>query len=146
MKKRLISALLVLVLVICVFPVSAFAVGTPVAPPSNLGNDQTFFYNAYGQYYIVDKTTQVSYGAVWGYVTCIQDLMNRFYECTGNKAYYVGNVDSDFGDKTRSAVLTFQANQGITADGIVGYGTWTVFNTRWQYDLSLSQKILPHLT
>lgn len=55
-------------------------------------------------------------------------------------------MDSDFGDKTKSAVLTFQANQVITSDGIVGSGTWTVFNTRWQYDLSLSQKKLPHLT
>jgi len=120
MKKKLVAVFLVLVMAVCVFPVSAFAIGSPVPPPSNLGSNETFFYNAYGQYYYVNKNTTVSYGAVWGYVTCIQDLMNRFYECTGNTAYYVGTVDSDFGTKTKNAVLTFQANQGITADGIVG--------------------------
>lgn len=146
MKKRAISILLALVMAVCVFPVSAFAVGTPVSPPSNLQSYETFFYNKYGNYYYVNKNTNVSYGAVWGYVTCIQDLMNRFYECTGNTAYYVGKVDSDFGTKTKNAVMTFQANQGIAADGIVGPGTWTVFNTRWQYDLNLSQKCLPDIT
>lgn len=49
-------------------------------------------------------------------------------------------------DNEASAVLTFQANQGITSDGIVGPGTWTVFNTRWQYDLNLTQKCLPDVT
>lgn len=146
MKKRAISLLLVLTLVVCALPISAFAVGTPVATPSDLASNETFFFNKYGNYYYVNKNTLVSYGAKWGYVTCIQDLLNRFYECTNNSAYYVGTVDSDFGPKTQSAVLTFQANQGITSDGIVGPGTWTVFNTRWQYDLNLTQKCLPDVT
>lgn len=86
-------------------------------------------------YYIVNKNTNVSQGAKWGYVACIQDLLNGFYRCTGNTAYYVGDVDSDFGAKTHSAVLTFQANMGLTSDGIVGWGTWTTFHTRWLADL-----------
>lgn len=145
MKKKMLALFLVLAMALCLFPASAFAAGTPVDPPPNLGTNQTFFYNKYGNYYIVNKNTLVSYGSKWGYVTCVQDLMNRFYECTGNEAYYVGEVDSDFGTKTRSAVMTFQANQGISCDGIVGPGTWTVFNTRWQYDLTSTQKKLPHV-
>lgn len=62
-------------------------------------------------------------------------IVNGFYRCTGNTAYYVGDVDSDFGAKTHSAVLTFQANMGLTSDGIVGWGTWTTFHTRWLADL-----------
>jgi hypothetical protein len=146
MKKKIIATLLALVLVVCAFPASAFAAGTPVDAPTNLQSYETFFYNKSSNYYYVNKNTYVSYGAKWGYVTCIQDLMNRFYECTGNTAYYVGDVDSDFGTKTKNAVLTFQANQGITSDGIVGPGTWTIFNTRWQYDLTITQKALPHVT
>ncbi|MEA5152273.1 MAG: peptidoglycan-binding domain-containing protein [Oscillospiraceae bacterium] len=143
MKKRLIALLLVLVLAACVFPVSAFA-ATPVAAPSGLQYNETFFYNMYSLYYIVNKNTNVSQGAVWGHVACIQSLMNRFYECTGNTAYYVGTVDSDFGPATNSAVTTFQANMGLTADGIVGWNTWTTFNTRWQNDIV--NKWLPHVT
>ena len=33
-------------------------------------------------------------------------------------------VDGDFGEKTRKAVVTFQLNKGLDADGIVGEKTW----------------------
>ena len=33
--------------------------------------------------------------------------------------------DGDFGEKTRKAVIEFQKKANITADGIVGKGTWT---------------------
>lgn len=89
---------------------------------SNVGlrSNETWFRTKNDTYYIVNKNTNVSQGAKWGYVACIQDLLNGFYRCTGNTAYYVGDVDSDFGAKTHSAVLTFQANMGLTSDGIVG--------------------------
>ena len=41
--------------------------------------------------------------------------------------YSVGGtgVDGDFGKNTEKAVKAFQADRGITADGIVGKNTWT---------------------
>lgn len=35
-----------------------------------------------------------------------------------------GDVDGDFGDKTRRAVVRFQEKRGLTQDGIVGEHTW----------------------
>lgn len=134
MKKKLVALLLVLTMALCLFPASAFAIDPNVAP-SGLQPYETWFRSKYDTYYIVNKNTNVSQGAKWGYVTCIQDLLNKFYSCTGNSAYYVGSVDGDFGEKTHSAVLTFQANMGLTCDGIVGPGTWGTFHTRWLADL-----------
>ncbi len=134
MKKRLIAMFLVLVMAACALPISAFAID-PYTEPSGLRSNETWFRTKNDTYYIVNKNTNVSQGDKWGYVACIQDLLNGFYRCTGNTAYYVGDVDSDFGAKTHSAVLTFQANMGLTSDGIVGWGTWTTFHTRWLADL-----------
>lgn len=38
--------------------------------------------------------------------------------------YALGRADNIFGDKTRAAVLAFQADNGLTTDGIVGRDTW----------------------
>lgn len=38
--------------------------------------------------------------------------------------YPVGKTDGFFGSRTRGAVLTFQADQGLVTDGIVGPKTW----------------------
>lgn len=134
MKKRIVSILLVLVITVCALPISAFA-ADPNVPPSDLQSYETYFLDKNGNYYKVNKNTNVSKGAKWGYVGCIQDLMNKFYYASGNSAYYVGAVDFDFGTKTESAVLTFQANMGLTADGIVGWNTWSMLHTRWLADL-----------
>ncbi len=40
-----------------------------------------------------------------------------------NWGYYTGNVDGIYGTKTRNAVIYFQKNNGLVADGIVGSKT-----------------------
>ena len=35
------------------------------------------------------------------------------------------DVDGSFGNKTKTALLTFQKNAGIDADGVCGKDTWT---------------------
>lgn len=38
--------------------------------------------------------------------------------------YYSGILDGDFGSRTEIAVKNFQANQHLTADGVIGKKTW----------------------
>ena len=38
--------------------------------------------------------------------------------------YYMGEIDSVYGEKTESAVKKFQKNSGLIVDGIVGEKTW----------------------
>lgn len=40
--------------------------------------------------------------------------------------YYVGKIDGDFGVKTENAVKAYQAEHGLTVDGIVGVKTWAL--------------------
>ncbi|MCX8130454.1 MAG: M14 family metallopeptidase [Clostridia bacterium] len=59
-------------------------------------------------------------GSVGPYVKLIQSLLRRV-------GYYAGPVDGVFGAQTRQAVITFQRNNGLTPDGIVGPATWNIF-------------------
>ena len=38
--------------------------------------------------------------------------------------YYNGNVDGKVGPGTRDAIASFQKDNGLTADGVCGRGTW----------------------
>ncbi len=42
-----------------------------------------------------------------------------------NWGYYTGTVDGKFGQTTYDAVVLFQRNNGLTADGVVGKSTFT---------------------
>lgn len=52
------------------------------------------------------------------YVLVLQDALNAL-------GYTGSGLDGVFGGGTRSAVIRFQQRNGLTADGIVGCGTWT---------------------
>jgi peptidoglycan hydrolase-like protein with peptidoglycan-binding domain len=41
------------------------------------------------------------------------------------------DVDGIFGPKTEAAVRSFQQNENLSADGIVGKQTWTALLRRW---------------
>lgn len=59
----------------------------------------------------------ISYGMSNYSVTLIQNRLSDL-------GYSVGAIDGIFGDDTRNAVILFQTNNNLTADGIVGELTW----------------------
>ncbi len=63
----------------------------------------------------------ISRGSSGPDVRVVQSLLNR----TG---YNAGTVDGIFGDRTYAAVIAFQRNNRLVADGIVGPSTWTVLD------------------
>ncbi len=54
-------------------------------------------------------------------VRVVQSLLNRI-------GYPAGPVDGIFGSRTYQAVVAFQRNNGLVADGIVGPATWRVLD------------------
>ena len=63
----------------------------------------------------------IKYGSRGSDVTYLQ-------QCLTAKGYGVGAIDGIFGVKTREAVKAFQAENGLTVDGIVGPKTWAKLN------------------
>lgn len=57
------------------------------------------------------------------YSAILQDALNHL-------GYSTGTIDGIFGAKTRSAVVNFQRNNGITADGVVGCATWIAITNK----------------
>ena len=51
------------------------------------------------------------------YVMVLQDALNYL-------GYNSGNIDGLFGPNTRAAVVRFQRDNNLSADGIVGCNTW----------------------
>ncbi|MCM3362014.1 peptidoglycan-binding domain-containing protein [Niallia sp. MER TA 168] len=50
----------------------------------------------------------------------VKDLQAALY----NLGYNVGTIDGIWGPKTKSALIKFQQNKGLVADGICGVNTW----------------------
>ena len=50
-------------------------------------------------------------------VRALQSILNRI-------GYNAGTVDGIFGSRTRQAVIAFQRNNGLAADGVAGPATW----------------------
>lgn len=61
------------------------------------------------------------YGDKSGYVAAGQALLNmRGYNC--------GEVDGDFGSKTKAATEKFQKKKGLDVDGVIGMFTWAALH------------------
>lgn len=52
------------------------------------------------------------------YVLVLQDALNAL-------GYNTYTLDGAFGNNTRNALISYQRNNGLTADGIAGCATWT---------------------
>ncbi|MGC6585135.1 peptidoglycan-binding domain-containing protein [Paenibacillus sp. Dod16] len=62
-------------------------------------------------------------GSTGGYVRALQsNLWASGYQST------VGTIDGSFGSGVTSAVKAFQSREGLTADGVVGSGSWNAMN------------------
>ena len=54
--------------------------------------------------------------------------VNKIQQELKNRGYYDGNIDGIFGEKTKNAVIKFQKDNGLTADGIAGKHTLKALN------------------
>jgi peptidoglycan hydrolase-like protein with peptidoglycan-binding domain len=52
------------------------------------------------------------------------EVVARLQQVLTNGGFSPGPVDGDYGPRTEAAVVAFQKNEGLTADGVVGDSTW----------------------
>lgn len=148
--KKIIALLLILVMAICVFPVSAFAEAeSPFGLNTNVEDLPRMLWFKYsdGTVYTVDSNILVSQGSGYtGYVIVIQEVLDRLCRYTGYNNINPNGIDGVFGNGTRLAVVSFQvAYIGAQAgDGVVGPTTWKKLFIQW-YD-TLGAPNLTYLT
>ena len=76
------------------------------------------------------------YGSQGKEVKQVQYILNFDRHSASNKellrinnfrpqGYYHGAIDGDFGRKTEAAIETFQQDQQVAADGVIGVYTWS---------------------
>lgn len=63
-----------------------------------------------------------------GYASAVQSILLG-YSGTSSMISSSGGVDGMFGTNTKNAVIVFQNAKGLSADGIVGSGTWRAMAT-----------------
>ena len=66
----------------------------------------------------------ISQGQSNGYVTAIQRFLYLYSLDTRAEIGGLSGIDGVFGSETKSAVILFQEDQGLTPDGLVGPKTW----------------------
>ncbi|NLB88479.1 MAG: L,D-transpeptidase family protein [Syntrophomonadaceae bacterium] len=66
-------------------------------------------------------------------------------ELLKNAGYKVGQIDGTFGLNTEQAVIKFQSDHQILADGIVGPNTWNLLNFYASSNQRISQAKLPRI-
>lgn len=136
MKKKLVAVFLVLVMAVCIFPVSAFADSctydaVSITGTRNLPAGVTPQYSYYVMYsdrnHWVGWTRPNSRGAVrvaQGYL--YQD--NSYSEYASQNPGFVLNVDSCvdgwFGEATEATIRIYQRKHGLSIDGDLGTNTW----------------------
>lgn len=72
--------------------------------------------------YTICKTTSLKMGSKGQCVTYAQQKLQEF-------GFYTRQVDGDFGEYTKQAVIAFQNATGHTPDGVLGPKTWSSFPT-----------------
>ncbi|OGX09879.1 MAG: hypothetical protein A2Y06_06945 [Omnitrophica WOR_2 bacterium GWA2_37_7] len=55
--------------------------------------------------------------------------VNTIQEALLKAGYYSGSIDGKLGSKTKSAIMEFQKDHGLVADGIIGKKTWDEMKT-----------------
>jgi len=66
----------------------------------------------------------------------LRDEVKQLQQILQNLGFSIGNIDGMFGQGTEDIVKTFQGNHDLTADGIVGSGTWEALENAEDRDVS----------
>lgn len=120
MKKKIIAMFLVLVMAVCIFPVSAFA------DDSNF--DEVGFYGTKsgrpGTYYY-SYFTNKSYWVGWNFSTSGNSVkMVQAYLYMDGQFNSLSAIDGFFGNNTETAIRGYQYNHNLSQDGVVGTSSW----------------------